>query len=335
MFILNADNLQPVSFTNWDDLVLYMSEQDSNTEFETVSSPEDLDPDNKQYKYTLPAFYQACRILSPGLISVMSNLLTPPDNDQSPDPKSAKDIFKYILKTKFDNRLNGYRLLIDKPSQTIQGLIGPGYRWLSNNDFLYLLEQVISSTKAELKVAYKRGRKIGVYFYDPSNNKEFQETTYNDGYYAVNSEAGDSSAYLTYALNETDYFALAHMQAPKCSHSGRDLRKRLCSSMMTVVKRANNNLENLYRCMQKHSKHKIDVPDGWGHVTNETKHKELVFKLQMYGVHLQTLNSIFSTMNPETANIYTLFKAIIQHAKNMIMPVREKLEHAAWLLLTS
>ena len=178
---------------------------DTFTEVSSINSPADLAvvPETclvrARYRFTACALGQLCTLLAPGASQLLFNIsgLRPNSRSKVYDRTLAVAILNDLLYLRF-KQIAGSRVLLNRKTKTIEGIIGPRYRYYSNFAMLRRVADFVNSAKVPVQFteAVVDGRQFLIRYKcnDPlfalKTERELYEPFFG-GYQFENIEAGD------------------------------------------------------------------------------------------------------------------------------------------------
>lgn len=153
-----------------------------------------------RYTLTTEALAQLCGMLSPGLSQTVFNVsgLRPCTRTDAYDPNLAIDLFNDVARFRF-SRLRGSRLVLDRQTNRVEGVIGPRYRFFSNRQLLERAQNHAAkhvTAPAGFTEALVHGRRLVIRYkslepvFTLPADRQLLEPFFG-GYQFENSEAGD------------------------------------------------------------------------------------------------------------------------------------------------
>ncbi len=119
-------------------------------------------------QFTTDGFSGICQRLLPTLFGTLGFLVGLPEAtkkypDRNADPELAISIYNEIVRQYFDSVLVGHRLIIDPNRSTIDGIVGPRYEFLGNQDWFQECQSFVhrcAGENAEFLGASLAGRRL-------------------------------------------------------------------------------------------------------------------------------------------------------------------------------
>lgn len=353
------------SSTELDVLVRYLDVQERATIIHTLDDQRQILLNHEgatvagNYRLSETAFTQICLLLSSGLSNLLRDLLGQRrrleehgKNQFSVD--DVVDIFNRLVRRRFD-RLYGRQLVRNSTAGIIDGVVGAGYKRLSNFDFVERVRDVIRDVRPgmEFHDADAANRRLAVRFC--SNEKYFEtgDDEYRAGYYFTNSELGNGSVRVSFILLRSGFESIALGSLGRSSrliHAGKDFYRRFEKLMSSAPDR----------------RPPADKLAGWANrlrstllgfgsqdAENEKNYNNLVQRLVMRQIRAIIADNVVRTAlshgseneahaparNSErrllwgTRTMYDLFNAMTREARELPLADRERLEHQAYGLL--
>lgn len=192
--------------TDWDNFCKAVEEQDRVSIFYPVRSEEEvlLDDDARTvtggYRYSLPAFFQVCAAICPGLYRFVVELAG--DHRRHDQLRSdysfdaAREIFNDTVRRRFRSRLIGHQFLRNTKQQTVDGVVGASYRWIPNRTLCELSAESMSRIEGHPQFLEGRlnGRWMLMRYYKQSKlfeiDGDYGRDRFIRGYHISNNEIG-------------------------------------------------------------------------------------------------------------------------------------------------
>lgn len=344
-----------------DDLALV----DDFSSFEPISDPRDvmLSKDGStlagKYVLTSVALSQICRTLCPGLIKVINDLAglyTGPV--RSENPGLALEIYNSMVRNRFE-LLQDKSLVRNLKSKRIDGIIGAGYRQLSNKEFLDLIEDSATAGSGVLKFgsATRIGRTLVTCYILPKSFTADPEP-YTLGLYFSNSEVGDCSVKIGNLVrrDSTGERAVGPVKRGRMIHTGKDFASRVRKSVYTEIANFDRYkvwlAKNLKKTLSELPSYSLGF-EGLDDKKAAAKMGELAARLARGGLGSQLAervlySALYQGKDPEpakkyetsirraqwgTRTAYDLFVSLIRDAARRNLSVRESEEKVAFDLL--
>lgn len=204
------------------------------------------------FKYGPVAFRQICKYLAPGLSNVLADLagMRRVKSESDRNRFSAADavaVFNMVVRRRFSADLEGLQAVRDTRTGMIEGVVGRGYKRLSNYDLYERSAEILRAYRhpVEFHRADLTGRSVVFCYRDvepafslpaPDN----KEDRFYTGYYYSNSEVGDGSVRATTVLirgsEETRSLGFFAKRA-RLNHAGKDFAKRFEQMMDSVAEK--------------------------------------------------------------------------------------------------
>jgi len=181
------------------------------TEPVEINKPKDAMLDStgrvqRRFRFTTTGLSQLCSALAPGLAQLASNVAglrrkdTETDEWKVYDPALAIHQINDLIRLRFKERLEGHGLIMDRRSLSVEGVVGPRYKFLSN---LELFEQAREFAREQESMprffeATLEGRRVVIRYRDAERlfslpaAQQKREPFYR-GWHFSNSEIGDCS----------------------------------------------------------------------------------------------------------------------------------------------
>jgi hypothetical protein len=221
---------------------------DKNTTIFPVDLPRQLEIDDEGflpegYRFTTVAFRQLCQALVVGLNNLLGDVAgrrrRPGGEGSEYSAVTAIAIFNRLLRLRF-GRILGRQLVRNTVAKTIDGLVGPKFRYLSNMDFLdKIIEDVDESVKFHRGYLY--GRHLATRFIHKDRiviNRGSVTHVFAPGQHFANSEIGNASVRAAPMLSLANGSAALGPWYMRLPHQGRDFNRnlaKLCGSLAQSV----------------------------------------------------------------------------------------------------
>lgn len=228
-----------------------LSRMEVDTSTEPITCAEDLILDKegrtpRGYRYTRVGFTQVTQCLAKGL----SNLLTDvagmvhrkDSRDRMVDAELALHVFGRMVQLRYP-AVSSYRLLLNHQDKLIEGLVGAKQQFLNNAELYQMAEQSISQHRADvvLHTAVIIGRRMALWYrargpmFTLPVEKEIWP--FYHGYYFCNGEATGTSVRGTLALFCKHGLCLGPYKTygDRVTHAGKDFSVRLGSLFTKVL----------------------------------------------------------------------------------------------------
>lgn len=326
---------------------------DNFTTIETVNSPSDIQLGTNfltlsgKNQLTTVALTQLCGALCPGLNKVVSDVaglgqLFP---EKAVKPSLALELYNKVASFRFE-QLQDKSVVYNLKHKRIDGIIGAGYRTLSNKTLFEITQDAISDTSAVFHEGILFGRTLILsYRFDkPFTDKP---DTYYGGFYFTNSEVGDCSVRIaSLVMNiKTNEKAIRTHRKGRMVHIGRNFATRVRKS---IFEAANKPWSEEYFKSRMQSLPSISLGLTGSEKEDEDKINNLITILARRGLSAQIAERVMfnvlyqgnksqdnSMTEPSWSKktVYDLFLSLIRDAKNRTLSTRETLERAAYDIL--
>lgn len=341
-----------------------LDEIEQHTETTLLSDPTDLCINTttgqtiSRYSLSNVAVSQICRTLCPGLFKVICSLLNYQagyDSAATYASKEAYEIFNKVLYKRFA-LLSDKSIIKHTDNNEINGLIGKGYKYLSNIKFFDFVKDAIATSSIPLKFnnASIYNRTVSITYL---NDKpiSLMPNTYYMGINFMNSEIADSSLKVSYILLEynSNHRASTSVKGGRLIHTGRDFKKRVIKTLYAAVNNFNENNISYRKLITANLAKLQNTNLGFKNKSNiqlDEYRDKLESKLIQSKVSSQIANRILNkTLTPSdytgfidsinakvtwpTKTIYDFFLAVIKEATNKPLMHRFLLEKLAYDLL--
>jgi hypothetical protein len=306
-------------------------------------------------QYTATALLQVCAALCSGLYGCVTELCgqyrTERDDRRLYSLPLATDTFNRVLKIRFQARLANFQVVRNQRTKTLDGILGPKYKFVSNQAFLQHAQDSLQEANMAFHSAYLYGRQLVVRFWDPRNELlHLHDDPHHAGMHFGNSEIGGKAMRRTCMVvcRHTGECALGDYAAPegaRIKHAGHDFNKKLSQLL---------SLDSSLEALQE-----LTEPDwqllGATLAEAEATAEQLSDKLSaahipaalgrrvgmaalMVGRDPKADLSASPSMDRQRIvagrTSYDLFRALTRSARRQPLAVREQLEQAAFSLLT-
>jgi hypothetical protein len=309
------------------------------------------------YRYTSVAMQQLCQSLGSGLSYLITDLAGV--NRRPDQPKEefslalATDVLNQIIKLRF-GRIRERQLIRSIPNKTIDGIVGPYYRFLSNASFYERINNSVKP-KTQLHEALLYGRYLALRYILPDHrfviNISGQLETFTPGYYFKNSEIGESSVRtaVVFVRESTGDSCLSPFIS-RTRHQGKDFDGRLGRLMLTTssqVHDADYYREKVVALLNQ------NLGLGKGDKQDEKTKKKITDELAKQGLMQWTADQVLTSaivsgdghytgdaavlarqhlvLTSRTA--YDVFTTLMREARKLAIDTRETVEQAAYALL--
>lgn len=159
----------------------------------------------KQFRFTTTGLSQLCSALAPGLsqcVSDVSGLKKDGSGDDVYDVVKAIAMINAMINLRFQSRLRGHGLVIDRRSRRVEGLVGPRYEFFSNKELFERCQEFTQSLDppAQFHDAIVAGRRLLLRYINPQRSFSVQtphgrREPFYSGWHFSNSEIGDCSVH--------------------------------------------------------------------------------------------------------------------------------------------
>jgi hypothetical protein len=219
------------------------------------------------YRFTPAGLRSLCHRLGPGLSQWLAFLA----GDRSlagglpkvePDPELVIRILNECIRHCFETCLLGQRLVLDPARQAVEGLVGPKYAVLSNQDWLYQCQDLMDRAAGD-RVQFLGASLAGRHFllryatvepWFTCRLPDRSQVDYRRGWYFSNSETGKSAARAGLLVVDAAGAAAARLlvRQPHSSRLRADRGEALLAQLRAAHERANPaalaaRLEQLHR----------------------------------------------------------------------------------------
>jgi hypothetical protein len=312
-----------------------------------------------KHRYTTVALNQMCQLLAPGLAQLLFDLV---GRNRRPDqPKgefglrTAVEVFNQIARFR-RNRIKERQLVRFLPGKTVDGIVGPKYRYLSNLGFYDRVKDAVGS-KAQFHEALLYGRYLVLRYVLPSRRFVYSTgvstrvESFVPGFHFVNSEIGEGSARaaVLFVRESTGETCIGPFTG-RVKHQGRDFDAKLSKLMLTVDHRIES--ADYYRERIGHLlARKLGL--GKGDKEDEKTKKAIVAVLVKQGLQQSMADKVLAAtvmtgsgyhvgdplliarqhlvLAGRTA--YDVFTALMREAHALSVNAREAVEQVAYALL--
>lgn len=196
-----------------------------------------------KHRYTTVALNQLCQLLAPGLAQLVFDL-----TGRNRRPDQHKDEFGMVTAVEVFNQVARFRmkrirerqLVRFLPGKTIDGIVGPKYRYLSNLGFYDRVKDAVGS-KAQFQEGLLYGRYLVLRYVLPSRRFVYNTgvssriESFVPGFHFVNSEIGEGSARaaVLFVRESTGETCIGSFTG-RVKHQGRDFDAKMSKLMLTV-----------------------------------------------------------------------------------------------------
>ena len=351
-FLLVTPPVPSTTFSAVEPFAAFLEAAEDDTETVPVDSAAAvlLDRDGRTvgdgYRYTGWAFGQACKLLCPGLARVVQSLA---DGD-SPERAAAVATFNRLVGLRYETCLSGCQMLLGTRTKTVEGVMGVGYRRVSNQRLASLLAENVPGGSRFL-TATAAGRWVLVRYVSPGayGGTDFG---WRQGWHVAAHDAGGASVRVTAALvRATDRTTvLVPPGRKRVRHVGDAFEARLTAAF----ERAADGLKPaaVYAAAVAARGAPLSPPDHTGAIA--TKLSALVGRLVEAGVGRMTAGKAVrraalygSSRSPVADELVGLTRAVwatrteldlvaalCRAARSLAVPARERVEVAAYRILT-
>lgn len=328
------------------------------TEPVDVTLTDDARTHRSGYRLSTLALRQICQSVSSGLTSLVADISglrrMRIRNDAAMSIPAAARLYNICVKLRFNsqNGLYNRQLVVDLDRQTVDGVLGVGYKYLAHVDFVSAVADAVSALPVPTVFAdaYLEGRYLSALwrhptplFYSPDNRPVY------GGYYITNSEAGECSVGASVTLIGDGLFRalLPVTTTNRTVHAGKGFAKRLSAvigNMLTAgeslietgnefTRLANTSLrlvDNAGKVRKSQIRILTDRITKAG-VRRELAHDVVLATMAGGGTGDLSLNPSASAMASRTA--YDLFVRLCATAMKHPHLLREPMERAAFSML--
>lgn len=355
--------VDPVTFTydrfHEQQLAARLAEVDRRTVVSPVTRPEEVSltgggcTEAGGLRYTTVALTQLCHLLAPGLSQLVFDVAEPTLRDSS--QRLAIDYVNRLILLRFD-RVRNRQLVRNAQAGTIDGIVGPKYRYLSNLEF----HRQASAARTELPKRFQEallyGRDLVMRYLQPERRlvviAHGTAAGYTPGLHYVNSEIGHASVRAAPLLcREDSGETCTGPFTGRLSHAGRDFDRKLGELTHSVEDRIEKS--EVYRAKLRGLMEQ-SLGLGGADVKLERRAREqIVEKLRSRGVSVSLAEAVLRRglvygANGEEANeilldqqkvilqrrtAYDVFGALTHEARPLHIHAREAAEQVAYALL--
>lgn len=159
----------------------------------------------RQYHFSTTGLSQLCSALAPGLslcVSDVAGLKKNENGDDAYDVVKAIAMLNTLISLRFETRLRGHGLVIDRRSRRVEGLVGPRYEFFSNLELFERCQEFAQSLNppAAFHEAVIAGRRLSLRYINPQRafavaTPHGRHEPYFSGWHFSNSEIGDCSVH--------------------------------------------------------------------------------------------------------------------------------------------
>lgn len=321
----------------------------------------------RTFHYSTPALSAVCRLLGRGLTQLVFDLggVERPGSVRRPvDLEMAMRIFNDTVKLRFDTKLKGRQLVMDRQYARIDGLVGPRYELYQNLELYEHANQWLAKGPVPVKFheAILMGRRLALRYrtesalFEVPTQRKTGEPFFG-GYHLGNSETGDYSirAAVVIIRQWCDNKALAEFaEGGRVNHiRSKQFEQRLYRLLERV---------QLQACaattLKGHVLRLMAKPLGLGQSEENqaTRSQQLLQRLERFGMSTQLAKRVFERMltsgsyradsvveaSLRKAELweqysrrteYDVFNAITFVAKALSMDSQERLERLAYQLM--
>ncbi len=235
---------QAFAADKFSDLVKELQRMNDRTLLAPITSPEDVmltddaRTQNDKYRLSTLALRQLCQSVSSGLTALVADISglrrVRVRTDAVTSIPAAARLYNICVKLRFSmpNGLYNRQMVVDLDKQTVDGILGVGYRYLAHADFVDAVSEAVSSLQvpAAFSNAYLDGRYLSAVWRHPAPlfHAPDGRPVYG-GYYITNSEAGECSVGAAVALIGDGLFRalLPVNTSNRTVHAGKGFAKRL------------------------------------------------------------------------------------------------------------
>lgn len=242
------------------ELARFLTAQDEATELLYLDGPEQLciDGDGKtlsgKRRYTSDALRRLCSLTCPGLYRVLRDLAgdnpTRHFTGRSCSLPEAAEVLNRVIRRRYEEGLDGMRLLCDEGALTVDGLLSRSYQRLANRDFYEQLGGLLDDERGRLRFHAARlyGRRL---FLELVRTEPLWGRTvvrdgveladdYRAGYLFTNAEVGDASVRgqpLVLRGRDGTVAVGRSGRAGTAAHAGKNFRVRLAGLLAYTLER--------------------------------------------------------------------------------------------------
>lgn len=312
-----------------------------------------------KHRYTTVAFSQLCLIIAGGLASLLADLSgrhrKPEQNKAEFGLRIAVDIFNQVVRFR-KNRLRDRQLVRFLPGKTIDGIVSPAYRYLSNLGFYDRVQSAVGST-AEFYEALLYGRYLVLRYILPDqrfiyNTGGPRVESFVTGFHFVNSEIGEGSARAAVLLvRESTGETCISPFVGRVRHQGKDFDAKIAKLMLNVSGHARASEQHRERIGSLLAS---KLHFGQGDKSDEKRKRAIVATLVKHGLPQFTAEKVVTatlligdgnyTGDPTliqrqhlvlaSRTAYDVFTALMREGHGFAVEARENVEQVAYALLT-
>ena len=308
------------------------------------------------YRMSYLALQQICRRLATGLWTFASDISGVSLRDDSVAaihaPSLAISAINATCKLRFRAKygLVGRHMIRNDADKIIDGVVGPGYRFLAHHQFLDIVRTLLDTTEhpAHFHSAQLIGRRLRMVFLLDDVFFRWNDYVFRGGYCFGNSEAGECSIYtaFTLQLEGTPHMCMAKPRT--LHHQG----KQFASKMRRLLTGTIFNKQEFDRIAENADAtlgHRLDL---MGEETiNQARRKALGHTLVRAGMSQQSANTIvrdtiyrgaegeagaprINAADIRARNGLDLYVAILRRAASLDIETREDLERIAYQFIS-
>ncbi len=315
------------------------------------------------FSFTFAAFNQAAQILAPGLSKLLPDLsgtvALPDEREQLVDAMQAIHLWNALVDLRFP-LFQRHRAIRNDDARTIEGFVGFKHQYLENLALYQEASETLANYQPDVSMyaGLLVGRRFSVWF--RSNQPMFSKSVddkqwpFYHGYYFTNGEATGTSVRGTQAIFTPKGVALGPYRGfgRRVTHTGKDFVQRLGQMLAEVCQH-----EIPVEALESGAAEMIDRPLGFNCDSNKESRKErskkLIHSLSLLGVTKNLAGEIVQKGLTEgrnhglnlppvqrishlyaTRTLLDLFVPLLWVARKVDLARREKLEQAAYEMLT-
>lgn len=348
----------------FDDLRVELRRVDSATMIMPIDTVAQLELNEKGellngYRFTTTAFRQLSQMLAVGLSGLLYDVSGRRRRKDATEveysPASAIAIYNRLIRLRFV-RVMGRQIVRNTEDRTIDGFVGPKYRYLSNIDFMARVEADLDSN-VKFHRAYLYGRHVAMRFVSPdrlSIVRQPKPHVYAIGQHYANSEIGGAAVRSAPVIMTGSGAAALGPYVGRLAHAGRDfgrdLAKLIASTAAAVPPKADFDkwLTRLQERSLLADNVELDadsLSEGRDYVLRRLVARGItrgiadrVSALSFYGPAFASMKeapSFFSnTLAIKTRTAYDVFVALTEAPVKLPIAMRERIERVAYQLLT-
>jgi len=348
------------------DFLAHLREMDRDRRIQDVTSTRNLLLDQHGrvgtvLKMTTTALKQLCSRLAPGLSQAVCDVAGEDQDEESVVPVDPEMAIKWVndaIRLRFEDRMEGCRLIISARRKQLDGIVGPKYKFLSNLELFDRAQEFVRD-QVEVPAAFNNalvmGRRIMLryrhadpLFEVPTNRKTMEP--FFGGFHFSNSEVGDCSvrAAITIIRQWCDNTALGTFEeGGRLVHAGNNFFSRFENLLDRVQRKAAETgrlKENVLKLMD--TKLGFGDPDTHndrvGQVVNQlhmrglTKHfaKRTVNRALYEGSYeADRIHRVSDNESLAKRTAYDLFNALTNEAKSAPLDLAERSEQLGYEML--